>query len=75
MAFIIQVRSNSGKWVRGRFTGPPHGSIETAVSAACHFDQDGLFPSGVRIVDDAGKVVVTAKSWSEDLRDSRGYAR
>lgn len=74
MAFIIQTRNSSGKWAPSRFAGPPHSAIETAVSAACHWDEDGIFPSDVRIVDDAGKVVVTARSWLDEFRRRREQA-
>jgi hypothetical protein len=74
MAFIIQTLNARGKWAPARFAGPPHHAIETAVSAACHWDEDGLFPADVRIVDDTGKVIVTAKSWSDENRKRREQA-
>lgn len=68
MSYSLQVRSVSGKWVAARYTGPSHSHLETAISAACGLDQDGIFPADVRIIDDKRVVVVTAKSWLEQWR-------
>lgn len=56
--FTIQTKDHNGKWKPLRFGGPPHSNIETAISVARRLDQDGLFPSTVRIVDSAGNVVM-----------------
>lgn len=67
MALRLQTRQASGKWALHRYAGG-HNTVDSAIDAACRCDQDGIFPSGIRIVDDAGKVVVTSKSWSEQFR-------
>ena len=54
----IQTRDHNGRWKDLRFAGPSHSFMETAISSACHLDQDGLFSSDVRIVDATGKVVM-----------------
>lgn len=67
MAYIIQVQGNGGKWRPQMFTRP-HDDLGMAIYAACRCDPDGIFASGVRIVDSAGKVQVTSKAWFEQFR-------
>jgi hypothetical protein len=61
--FKLQIRDHNRKWRDLRFAGPSHSHIETAISAACALDQDGLFTSDVRITDLANKVVYTSKDY------------
>ncbi len=62
MAFIIQHRTNSGKWSQARFQRP-QASLDLAIAACLRLDQDGCWPAETRVVDGAGKVVMDGKTW------------
>lgn len=61
--FTIQTRDFNGRWKERRMQGR-FGSLQIALDMACACDEDGIFPSDVRITRD-GAVAVTHKSWME----------
>jgi hypothetical protein len=64
--YMIQSRGNSGKWQISR-SFRTYAVLDAAVAQCCALDQDGIFSSDVRIVDDTGKVVCTGKAWLEQF--------
>lgn len=67
MTYQVQIK-RGGKYRPCRID-PNHQTLEAAIASCCRRDEDGIFPSDVRIVNDVSKVIVTHRIWLK-LRSS-----
>lgn len=71
MSFTVQSKQMNGRWAPVAFNRR-HATLDAAVARCCGCDEDGMFPSDLRVVDEDGKVLVTAKSWRDEFRGGVG---
>lgn len=62
MVYRVQIRNAAGKWSDHNYIGRSM-DIDALVAACCRCDEDGLFPSDLRICN-GDNVVVSRKSWT-----------